>query len=55
MLPTAVTIGIPYRDEGRNLTLLAGGLLAALDELPRSYATLVKVLITCWNGRWEPS
>ena len=50
MSPTPVTIGIPYRDEGQNLTLLAGGLLAALDELP---AVVRREVIVCVNGSRE--
>lgn len=45
--PTPLTIGIPYRDEGQNFALLAGGLLAALQEIP---ADLPRELIFCVNG-----
>lgn len=45
--PTPITIGIPYRDEGQDFSLLTGGLLAALQELPPEVPCEV---IFCVNG-----
>lgn len=44
---TPITVGIPYRNEGQDFALLAGGLLEALRTLPRPLAA--EVLI-CVNG-----
>lgn len=44
---TPVSIGIPYRVEGQNFSLLAGGLSQALDALP---ADVEREVILCVNG-----
>jgi hypothetical protein len=44
---TPITIGIPYRDEGQDFALLAGGLVAALQEMPPDVQCEV---IICVNG-----
>lgn len=44
---TPITIGIPYRDEGQDFSLLVGGLLAAIHELPPDVPCEV---IICVNG-----
>ena len=50
MKPTPLSIGIPYRDEGQNFALHAGGLIAAIQELP---AELPREIIFCVNGSRE--
>ena len=45
--PTPLTIGIPYRDEGQSFSLLAGGLMYAIQELPPD---VPRELIFCVNG-----
>ncbi|MEI6702628.1 MAG: hypothetical protein WCL71_03715 [Deltaproteobacteria bacterium] len=45
--PTPITIGIPYREEGQDFSLLAGGLLASLQDLP---SNVTCEIIICVNG-----
>ncbi|MEQ1947236.1 MAG: glycosyltransferase [Bryobacteraceae bacterium] len=48
--PTPVTVGIPYRDEGQDFALLAGGLSQALDALP---VEIAREVVFCVNGSPE--
>ncbi len=47
MTPTPITIGIPYRHEGQDFSLLAGGLAQPLNELPTAAP---REIILCVNG-----